>query len=626
MVTGRGAVDAVSAVFEWAGSSGGYSSFVLHLTYDNTSHKVQLFCPIGSKMEIKYMRSGRVLTGDTSSPVSMDRVRQMVGKCEREHATCRPGRDETLPRRLIDLEMLDHGLDCVRLVQFADIAEVRGTYACLSHCWGQDPMPVTTTMENLDNNIKSIPFCLLPPTFRDAITICRKLGLRYIWIDSLCIIQNSTEDWEIESAKMAGIYQNSFITVAATSSSDFRGGCFQESDADMCFRVKYGAILDTNIAVRDEIIGELSELYPLFTRGWVHQERMLSRRLLYCNRGELQLECREEMACECGNNKIMPPGTNLLERLAAKSRYHRPNGNRLSSSWQTAVMTYTTLGLTKAKDKLPAISGCAKDMRSSERGRYLGGLWEHTLAEELLWVTNNHLKSLRPPDWRAPSWSWASVDAPNGVKFLSGSLGNGRAGGIASMQLFQRKIIEASCEPRGVDETGELKPGSSYLRLRSSLGNAHIRRICYGCLSRRASKGTENRHILEVDSFGGKWEDREHEPCKFTVRGLEKRCNTVSFHPDFRYEKTSLDFFAAENNGHCLLAPVSLLEIIQLASTAGTITAIFLALKRVLEDTEVTYERVGLVEMSFPDRDQLDSWFDQVFKPCSHPDTAFTIV
>ncbi|KAI5924798.1 HET-domain-containing protein [Camillea tinctor] len=240
------------------------------------------------------MRSGHILAESTSSSISIERIRDMVYKCEREHATCGPGRQQILPRRLVDLSSLDHdGSDGVQFIEFTGSTDVRGSYACLSHCWGKETMPVTTINENIHENMEYIALELLPTTFRDAITITRSLGLRYIWIDSLCIIQSSEEDWQVESTKMATIYQNSFVTIAATSSSDFKGGCFAKREGDMCFHVKYGTILDTTLGVRAEVEVEFSQLYPLFTRGWVYQEHMLSGRLLYCNRNEFELECRE---------------------------------------------------------------------------------------------------------------------------------------------------------------------------------------------------------------------------------------------------------------------------------------------------------------------------------------------
>ncbi|GAW16700.1 hypothetical protein ANO14919_061370 [Xylariales sp. No.14919] len=433
LLASLGCINPETAVLSWLS----FLTFKILLQFRAVQHRVQLFCVIGSATKLSFLRPTKILTGDTSSDISMERARRMIDRCEQEHASCRPGREELLPKRLVDISPTEHEGDDCRLVEFAEDAGVRGTYACLSHCWGQDQMPITTTQNTILENKRSMSLSNLPPTFREAILIARKLKLRYIWIDSLCIIQDSTSDWESESAQMAGIYKNAFITIAATASPDFQGGCFSKSDADLCFHVKQSSVLDTVIAARTEVTGTLPELYPLLTRGWVYQERMLSRRYLHCHRNELMLECREQRICECGNH----PGRDLYgEQLAAKSKYHNPGRNRLAGSWQKVVMNYSMLRLSKSSDKLPAIFGCAQDMGDPDRGRYLAGVWERTLGEDLLWIPRKYSTVSHPTKWRAPSWTWASIDTPEGVKFLAGVVGNAASGAAAYLKAFQKQI------------------------------------------------------------------------------------------------------------------------------------------------------------------------------------------
>lgn len=78
----------------------------------------------------------------------------------------------------------------------------------------------------------------LPPLFQDAIIITRQLGLRYLWIDSLCIIQDSLRDWETEAAKMASIYQNSYVTISATDASNGSAKCLQIGEKRSRFHTK----------------------------------------------------------------------------------------------------------------------------------------------------------------------------------------------------------------------------------------------------------------------------------------------------------------------------------------------------------------------------------------------------
>jgi hypothetical protein len=423
----------------------------------------------------------------------------MIEKCEKEHASCLPGREELLPKRLVDLGPIEHEEDNCRLVEFPENARVRGTYACLSHCWGQDPMPITTTQKTILENKKSMSLSRLPPTFRDALLITRKLKLRYIWIDSLCIVQDSRSDWESESAKMASIYKNAFITIAATASPDFQGGCFSKSKADLCFHIKQSGVLDTVIAARTEVTGKLPDLYPLLTRGWVYQERMLSRRYLHFYRNELMLECREQRVCECGNH----PGRLDVygEQLAAKSKYHNPGVNRLAASWQKVVMNYSMLRLSESSDKLPAIFGCAQDMGDPDRGIYLAGLWERTLGEDLLWTPRNYSTVSHPTNWRAPSWTWASIDTPDGVKFLAGGVGDAAAGASTSLKAFQKQIIEARCDPKDPNSSFDIDRAAAYLRIKCKLIKAHIRHLCYSCRKAMKVDHWVRPHAITFTSF-----------------------------------------------------------------------------------------------------------------------------
>jgi hypothetical protein len=98
-------------------------------------------------------------------------------------------------------------------------------YATLSHCWGFH-QPLRTTKATLDLHLQKIRFSDLAKTFQDAAVTCRRLGIRYLWIDSLCIVQGDEEDWQIQSAQMASIYKGSTLTIAASSAHDGTEGCF----------------------------------------------------------------------------------------------------------------------------------------------------------------------------------------------------------------------------------------------------------------------------------------------------------------------------------------------------------------------------------------------------------------
>jgi hypothetical protein len=138
----------------------------------------------------------------------------------------------------------------------------------------------------------------LPKNFHDATILTRRFGIQYIWIDSICIKQDDTHDWEVESAKMTDIYQNAYVTMAATSSADSSGGCFSKTKKDMCFQLRTGTgksfllgarLCDTKGFVKSQ--AGIEQRFPLYQRAWVFQERLLSRRILNCNYGQFAFHC-----------------------------------------------------------------------------------------------------------------------------------------------------------------------------------------------------------------------------------------------------------------------------------------------------------------------------------------------
>jgi Heterokaryon incompatibility protein (HET) len=154
---------------------------------------------------------------DSSSPQCLDVVKRWMENCTEVHEKCKEDGLSQLPTRVLDVSE-----DQVRLYE---TKREREPYLTLSHCWGKAHI-ITTMTETKEERIKGIPWSSLSKTFQDAITITRHLGFRYIWIDSLCIIQNDKYDWEMEAAKMALVYKGSQLTIAATSSKDGNGGCF----------------------------------------------------------------------------------------------------------------------------------------------------------------------------------------------------------------------------------------------------------------------------------------------------------------------------------------------------------------------------------------------------------------
>jgi hypothetical protein len=180
-------------------------------------------------------------------------------------------------------------------------------YATLSHVWG-DHVPVKTLTDTLEAFLQVIPVATLPKTFTDAIDVARSYNLDYLWIDSLCIIQDSVEDWEREAGAMNKVYRHAFLNIAATGASNPSQGCFQERNPDAILptivtlksKSEHGPGADLILAahvVPTQFWAEF-DLQPLQQRAWVFQERFLSPRILHYGRNQVSWECQTLFACE----------------------------------------------------------------------------------------------------------------------------------------------------------------------------------------------------------------------------------------------------------------------------------------------------------------------------------------
>jgi len=197
-------------------------------------------------------------------------------------------------------------------VQLMENNAQQGRYVALSHCWGSSQHCVLTFDKLAEYQI-SIPWERFPKTFQDAIMFSANLDVHHIWIDALCIIQGQPSDWEVESAKMADIYQNSYITLATTASSDDMGGLYPDTHTAADAEYELYTNGPTRIAVRKKVQHwtwppkkASSKLYPLLSRGWAFQERILSPRTLHFGKEELVWECRRTVLWKCESLLQLP--------------------------------------------------------------------------------------------------------------------------------------------------------------------------------------------------------------------------------------------------------------------------------------------------------------------------------
>jgi hypothetical protein len=277
----------------------------------------------------KHLSDNNVYVGDVFSSGfypkgngAVTLMKSWLNTCLKSHASCGIIYDtKFMPSRLIDV-----GSERQNFVNLTDAWLSSGRpsskYLTLSHCWGLSmPESAKTTTLNLSRHFRRIRIRKLPKTFRDAIMMTRRLGYRYIWIDSLCIIQNSELDWTHESALMGKIYSHSSCTLAAAGSADCHGGLFRNRKELAIFKESSAPgtvnaspfVLVKNAYVNWEIVFDRS---PLNTRGWTLQERELSPRIIYFTKETLLFECREARGNEHG-------ATNGTERLGDMPDDHR---------------------------------------------------------------------------------------------------------------------------------------------------------------------------------------------------------------------------------------------------------------------------------------------------------------
>ncbi|KAH7089611.1 heterokaryon incompatibility protein-domain-containing protein [Paraphoma chrysanthemicola] len=389
-----------------------------------------------------------------------------------------------LPLRVIEVGTIDS--KDVRLIETKDQV---GCWACLSHCWGGQ-QPLVTKRDTLRQRKNLIPWEDLPKTFQDAIYFTRKFQIPYLWIDSLCIVQDDKKDWEEQSAQMANIYHKSILTLAASVASGPQRGMFRHADTGHLDRAVSDLVGDTKFGkIRYRRILEHNEAsLPLLQRGWVHQERLLSPRILHFGQEEMIWECMQHRTCECSGSDS--GSRSRLTWLSSKDRFHRHSLSLVDwkqgigpSAWQAVISDYSRMALTNPNDIFPAISGLAKSVISATGWEYIAGLWKENILVDLVWYTAEPLLALRCTPWRAPSFTWASIMSMLGctggpwIKYdLMDSLSQGLQGRVtvANRQetLFYATLVESSCVLEGEDPTGQLRSG--YIILKGMLIRARL--------------------------------------------------------------------------------------------------------------------------------------------------------
>ncbi|KAI9646051.1 Guanine nucleotide-binding protein subunit gamma [Ciborinia camelliae] len=383
-------------------------------------------------------------------------------ECSSKHIACNTALAASkthLPSRLL---RIDENQKYVRLVETREEVIPDSHYSALSHCWGNSDILKLTSLTR-DKLKAGIPLELLPKTFIEAIFVARKMTIPYIWIDSLCIVQDSPDDWQSESALMESVYSNSKLNIMATASKNSHEGLSRSRDPrnlQLCLvETKWkSAENDQFYLVEPGSWDWTMTRAPLIKRGWVLQERILSPRSLHFCDDELLWECRELSASETYPTGIPKFCTNTLGYSNVKIK-ELPDKDAVYKRWKNWVNIYSRTCLTNDSDKLVAISALAKCTRIALNDVYLAGLWKSKFIDQLLWSTAP--QPFLEQEYRAPSWSWASV---NGTVFMASIYANNE---------YHIKIDEIKVTPvSSAHDTGSISDG--YFRARGFLMRGNL--------------------------------------------------------------------------------------------------------------------------------------------------------
>jgi len=373
---------------------------------------------------------------DTASPFSFQLVESWLSHCKSHHSCSqRLGFDDTTtgdPRRLIDVGLYPTS---IKLVQFDKQAKLP-SFVALSHCWGPRGLPLNckTTVATIAERESHIPYLSLPKNFRDAIQITRRLDVRYLWIDSLCILQDSTADWNEEASKMGAIYARSILTIAAGCGGDAESGCFVQNyppfrtylSREITNTQQDGQSSTLLVTVRKRILASRSILRtPLTMRGWTLQEHIMAPRLLHYTDHGLFWECRQDCYSEQGKVNLMSlitlegadphcqtaPSTAKLLEIRSSQPDALWAGVYL---WYSRILAdYSKRHLTYRSDKLPAVSAIARAVHWQIQSQYLAGIFAQDISFGLSFQRlSSPCDNLppRPAYPLVPSWTWAAHD------------------------------------------------------------------------------------------------------------------------------------------------------------------------------------------------------------------------
>lgn len=419
-----------------------------------------------------------------SSGETITTIKSWLQECSETHSECRqlhqntnsPGKLASGPRRLLHLSG-NTSHPQLRLQENDPGSEVP-RYIALSYCWGGD-QAFKLLNHLVQAWVKNMPYAQLPQTIKDAIQVTMDLGLRYLWIDALCIIQDSDQDKAEQISRMADIYEQAYVTISAARATAVPEGFLHSRyiAGEQGFRMPFTCEDGQPSAVILWQGREPDAWEPIDKRSWCLQESILSPRVLEYGTHNIRFHCARSRADEShlqsdgwiGHSKTFAqlnmshPLTSSVDWTSLGDPY------KFVQVWQTLVSHYTRRGLGWYQDKLLAISAIARKMSRSASKTYMAGLWAEYLGELLLWHPNHDPDARETPrrhaTYVAPSWSWGSFSGE--IDFTFGST-------MHLLELVSYKVVTTMAN----DEFSAVT--DARLEIKTLLFRARIRKGFYG--------------------------------------------------------------------------------------------------------------------------------------------------
>ncbi|KAK5661129.1 hypothetical protein OQA88_11019 [Cercophora sp. LCS_1] len=376
--------------------------------------KLELWEGDEKEMEL-WQRDEMQLSISTASDASFNQGKKWISECFSTHPSCnysdmisKIGK----PTRLLDVGNAEIRLRCTE--ELLPRLGANGLeYLTLSHCWGNASI-LKLTQGNMERLRQSIDFQDLPLTFQHAVTTTRRLGFQYVWIDSLCIIQDSASDWEQESAMMGDIYRGGSCNISAVAATDSNAGFFIARNPLFYIPCRLGAMEKLSPVAKSQptpsnTTGRLS------TRGWVMQERAMSPRTLHFGPTGLAWECLSQRMNEKQSlSGIRPKAEFSLLEISSLPPLNLANPDKLTrtfyDAWVKLLTSYSRCDLTVLGDRLVAFSAIVAEASRRTGLTPIAGLWKELLPADLLWYRDASSPPLgSPQSYQAPSWSWGAV-------------------------------------------------------------------------------------------------------------------------------------------------------------------------------------------------------------------------